>query len=71
MRNVFLQYQVKSIKQTETDASGRCEVTYKLVDSTHVTKLKAKCENVLPVPFFNQTDKVRICVISCISKIQL
>lgn len=54
----LFQYQVKSIKQTETDASGRCEVTYKLVDSTHVTKLKNKCENVLPVPFFNQTDKV-------------
>lgn len=54
----LFQYQVKSITQTEVDASGRCEVTYKLVDAAHITKLKKNCENVVPVTHFNQTNKV-------------
>ncbi|KAK3869563.1 hypothetical protein Pcinc_025147 [Petrolisthes cinctipes] len=54
----LFQHQVKNVEQTEVDTSGRCEVTYKLVDSTHITKLKKNCQNVTPVTFFNQTNKV-------------
>lgn len=56
--NFLPQHQVKNVEQTEVDTSGRCEVTYKLVDATHITKLKRNCQNVTPVPFFNQTNKV-------------
>ncbi|XP_042223362.1 microsomal triglyceride transfer protein large subunit-like isoform X3 [Homarus americanus] len=54
----LFQHQVKNVKQVEVDASGKCEVTYKLIDSTHVTKLKKNCKNVVPVEYFNQTNKV-------------
>ncbi|KAG0704324.1 Microsomal triglyceride transfer protein large subunit [Chionoecetes opilio] len=54
----LFQYQVKSIKQTEVDVSGKCEVSYSLMDSAHITKLKKNCENVVAVPYFNQTNKV-------------
>ncbi|XP_045138824.1 microsomal triglyceride transfer protein large subunit-like isoform X1 [Portunus trituberculatus] len=54
----LFQYQAKNIKQSEVDVSGRCEVTYKLVDSSHITKLKQNCQNVVSVPYFNQTNKV-------------
>lgn len=52
-------HQVKNAEVTEVDTSGRCDVTYKLVDSTHVTKLKKNCRTVVPVPYFNQTNKVK------------
>lgn len=54
----LFQHQVKNAKQSEVDTSGRCEVTYKVLDSTRVTKLKKNCKNVIPVVFFNQTSKV-------------
>ncbi|ROT61034.1 Microsomal triglyceride transfer protein large subunit [Penaeus vannamei] len=34
-----------------------------MVDPTHVTKLKRNCKNVIPVQFFNQTNKVLGAVI--------
>ncbi|XP_063588373.1 microsomal triglyceride transfer protein large subunit-like isoform X1 [Penaeus indicus] len=54
----LLQHQLKNVKQREMDSSGKCEVTYNMVDPTHVTKLKRNCKNVIPVQFFNQTSKV-------------
>nr|XP_045602720.1 microsomal triglyceride transfer protein large subunit-like [Procambarus clarkii] len=54
----LFQHQVKNAKETEVDASGKCEVTYKMLDSTHVTKLKKNCKTVVPVAYFNQTNEV-------------
>ncbi|XP_068229870.1 microsomal triglyceride transfer protein large subunit isoform X2 [Palaemon carinicauda] len=54
----LFQHQVKNAKQTELDASGKCEVTYKLIDSTRVTKIKKNCKTVVPVVYFNHTSKV-------------
>ncbi|KAK7021851.1 hypothetical protein SK128_009107 [Halocaridina rubra] len=54
----LFQHQVKNVKQVEVDASGRCEVTYKMADSTRITKVKKGCKNVIPVEYFNQTNKV-------------
>lgn len=54
----LLQHQVKNVKETEVDASGKCDVIYKLADSTHVSKLKKNCRTVVPVAYFNHTNKV-------------
>ncbi|XP_071534399.1 microsomal triglyceride transfer protein large subunit isoform X1 [Panulirus ornatus] len=61
----LFQHQVKNVKQTEVDASGKCDVVYSLVDSTKVTKLKKNCKNVFPVVYFNHTNKVLGAQIDC------
>lgn len=53
----LLQMQTKDVTQTEVDASGKCEVTYKMRGSNHLTKTKRNCQTVTPVLFHNQTNK--------------
>ena len=40
------------------DASGRCQTTYQLRDTTHLTKTKRACTNAVPVDAYNQTNVV-------------
>ncbi|CAL4123222.1 unnamed protein product [Meganyctiphanes norvegica] len=53
----LLQIQTKDITQTEVDASGKCEVTYKMQGSNHLTKTKRNCRTVTPVLYHNQTNE--------------
>lgn len=53
----LLQMQTKDVTQTEVDASGKCEVTYKMRGSNHLTKTKRNCQTVTPVLFHNQTNE--------------
>ncbi|XP_076051856.1 microsomal triacylglycerol transfer protein, partial [Oratosquilla oratoria] len=60
----LLQYQATATVESEVDASGSCDVTYKVIDSNHLSKSKKNCRPVhQSVASFNHTKQVLSAVV--------
>jgi len=53
-----VQFQILDVTQTEKDASGKCQVTYKSLDPHTFLKTKTDCVSGKTVPLIIHPDKV-------------
>jgi hypothetical protein len=53
-----MQFQILDVTQTEKDASGKCQVTYKSLDPHTFLKTKTDCVSGKTVPLILHPDKV-------------
>jgi hypothetical protein len=53
-----VQFQILDVTQTEKDASGKCQVSYKSLDPHTFLKIKTDCISGKTVPFILHPDKV-------------
>jgi hypothetical protein len=57
--NIYcVQFQILDVTQTEKDASGKCQVSYKSLDPHTFLKTKTDCISGKTVPFILHPDKV-------------
>jgi hypothetical protein len=57
-----VQFQILDVTQTEKDASGKCQVSYKSLDPRTFLKTKTDCVSGKTVPFILHPDKVSACL---------
>jgi hypothetical protein len=58
LTHACVQFQILDVTQTEKDASGKCQVSYKSLDPHTFLKTKTDCMSGKTVPFILHPDKV-------------